>query len=209
MAPLDLPGLLRRIRREADLSQRELAAHLGLSKSTVAAVESGQRGLDLRVLERAARCAGLRLALVDRNGHEVPTMANGTVRDLGGRRFPAHLDTMYSEERWWRWAHRYDRPLPWYTFDRAREGRDAVRRRAGTPEDHQLPQPGDSPQDRRARRRAEAYRRAAEERQRRFLAGELGRLPEWVCTCPPECAELDQGERPIHAEGCPCGCDVG
>jgi transcriptional regulator with XRE-family HTH domain len=200
--------MLRRIRRAADLSQRELAAALGISQSAVAQGENGRRDFPAGVLVRAAALAGLRLALLDEDGNEVTPMADEAVRDTGYRRFPAHLDTRYSDERWWHGPERYSRPQPWYTFDRDRAGRDAARRVTGTPDDHQLPQPGDSPQARRARRRQAALRQAAEERQRRFLAGELARLPDWACECPPECAHLDQGTRPVHAPNCACGCDI-
>ena len=94
-------GMLRRIRRAADLSQRELAARIGISKSAVAAAESGRAGLDVRVLARAAVLAGLRLVLVDTEGREVVGMDPDAVCDRGGRLFPAHLDTRYGDEEWW------------------------------------------------------------------------------------------------------------
>ena len=101
MTEPDLSGLLRRVRRAADLSQRELAARIGVSKSAVAAVESGRAGLDVRALARAAELAGLRLALLDAEGQEVAGMDPGAVRDRGGRLFPAHLDTRHGDEEWW------------------------------------------------------------------------------------------------------------
>lgn len=204
MTSFDLAGVVRRIRRTADLSQRELAQRLGLSKSMVAAVESGNRTLEVSVLVRAADLADLRLALLDAQGQEVGAMSPGGVRDMGNRRFPAHLDTRYGDEDWWHGVHRYDRPEPWYTFDRSRSIRDIWREILGTPDDHQLPQPGDSPQERRAARaRAAAGRREAGD------AAEVREWPDLVCTCPPECDELDRGERPVHAAGCLCGCDLG
>ena len=45
MSDLDLAGSLRRIRRLADLSQRELAERSGISKSALAAAEAGTRDL--------------------------------------------------------------------------------------------------------------------------------------------------------------------
>jgi transcriptional regulator with XRE-family HTH domain len=204
----DLCGTLRRIRRTADLSQRELAGALGISAAAVGQAEAGTRQVPLAVLARAAALAGLRLALVDDAGREVAGMADDTVRDLGRRRFPAHLDPLHSDDRPARFEERWSRPLPWYTFDRDRTYRDVVRRRDGTPDDHRRPQPGDSPAERRARRRAEALRRRQEEFERRRAAGQLPDLPDFVCTCPPLCAELDIGERPRHAPDCPCGCDV-
>jgi hypothetical protein len=157
-----------------------------------------------------ADLAGLRLVLLDEGGREVPGMAEDTVRDMSGRRFPAHLDTRYSDEGWWHGPHRYDREQPWYTFTRRRDLRDRVRRRAGTPEDHQRPQPGDSPGERAAARRREYWRQQAEERERAFLAGEFAGIdPGFECGCPPRCDELDdRSGRPVHADGCPCLCDV-
>jgi HTH-type transcriptional regulator/antitoxin HipB len=210
MTGFDLAGALRRIRRRADLSQRELAEACGVAHSVVAQAESRRRGLQIEVLARAAALAGLRLALVDGDGYECPPMSPEAVRDQGYRRFPAHLDTRYSDEGWWHGPHRYDRAQPWYTFDRDRRSRDASRARGGTPDDHQLPQPGDSPQERAAERRRVYWRRRAEDRERRFLAGEFSGIGlGFVCDCPPGCEELDIGERPVHVPDCPCSCDLG
>jgi HTH-type transcriptional regulator/antitoxin HipB len=210
VSDFDLPGVLRRIRRAADLSQRELARALDVSKSYVGGAESGISGLDVRVLARAAALAGLRLAVVENDGTDVVPMSGDAVRDRGNRRFPAHLDTRYSEEDWWHGPHRYAREQPWYTFDRDRERRDAYRRRDGIPADHQFPQPRDAPQERAADRRRRYFHEQAEERERRFLAGELCGGPElFTCDCPPACDELDdRSGRPVHAAHCPCSCDV-
>lgn len=208
MTSFDLPGALRRIRRLADLSQRELAQQLGASKSRIAAAESGAGGLDIRLVAQAAGLCDLRLVLLDKQGTEVAGMDPDGVRDLGYRRFPAHLDTRYSDVDWYP-PLRYDRPEAWYTFTRDRQARDRWRERTGTPSDHQLPQPGDSPRDRRAARARAARDKQRKELQRRREAGEFTEPPPFVCTCPPECEELDQGERPVHAAHCVCGCDVG
>lgn len=210
MSTFDLPAALRRIRRAADLSQRELAERLGASKSAIARVERGHGGLDVRVLARAALLAGLRLALLDDQGGDVPGMSPEAVRDQGGRRFPAHLDTRHSDEGWWHGPHRYDRIQPSYTFDRDRGSRDGRRGRTGTPEDHQLPRPSDSPRERAAARRRDQLRRRAEDRERAFLAGEFRHLDDgFTCSCPPACDELDdRSGKPVHAPGCPCDCDV-
>jgi transcriptional regulator with XRE-family HTH domain len=196
----DLPGTLRRIRRLADLSQRQLAAPCGLSQSAVAQAESGRRDLPVGALTRAAEQAGLRLALLDAAGHEVAGMSPDAVRDLCGRRFPAHLDTHFADEREGRYEHRYDRRRPWFTVDVDRAARDALRRRLGTPVDHHPARPGDSPQERRARRQ-EAARQRREEARRSRLAWVQPRLPdEFTCRCPPTCDELDDGNgRPLHS----------
>jgi HTH-type transcriptional regulator/antitoxin HipB len=210
VATFDLPGALRRIRRLADLSQRQLADRCGVSQSMVARAETGRQDVTVQLLETAARLADLRLALLDGDGREVAGMVDDAVRDMGGRRFPAHLDTRHGDEDWWHGPHRYERDQPWYTFDRDRWVRDKYRTRFGTPEDHQLPQPGDSPEERKAQRRLAARQRAAEARQRRIEAAG-GPSWEWfVCACPPRCDVLDDGSgRPVHAEECPCLCDLG
>jgi HTH-type transcriptional regulator/antitoxin HipB len=208
---VDLPGLVRRIRRLADLSQRELAERVDVSKSAIAAAESGRAGLDVRVLVRAAALARLRLALVDQEGVEVPGMSGETVRDMGNRHFPAHLDTRHGDEGWWHDEDSHHvRPRPWYTFDRRRDSRDTRRERVGLPADHQIPLPGDSPEDRAAARRRDRARARAEEHRRRFLAGEFRRADDgFDCSCPARCEELDDWSgRPVHADECPCLCDI-
>ncbi|MGY1634502.1 helix-turn-helix domain-containing protein [Geodermatophilus sp. SYSU D01186] len=211
MSRTHLGGWLRRIRRAADLSQRELATRIGVSKSAVAAAESGRGGLDVRVLARAAEVAELRLVLVDAQGQELPGMDPDAVRDTAGRLYPAHLDTRYGDEGWWHDGHRYSRDRVWYTFDRSRNRRDARRGDTGAPDDHQLPRAGDAPWVRAAARRQAQWEEREAERQRRFLAGELSSIDVgFDCTCPPECDEIDDGNgKPVHALDCPCGCDLG
>ncbi len=210
MSDVSLPGLLRRIRRTADLSQRELAQAGGVARSTVAAAEAGTRGLDARALARLAAVAGLRLALVDAEGREVAPMDAAAVRDGADRHFPAHLDTRHGDENWWHGPHRFDRDPVTYTFDRDRRYRDRRRARTGTPEDHQLPRPDDSLAARARARRVAARRAREEELERRRAAGLVPPLDLGVtCDCPPECEELDdRSGPPRHAEGCACSCDV-
>jgi transcriptional regulator with XRE-family HTH domain len=205
----DLPGLVRRVRRLADLSQRELAERIQVPKSAIAAAESGARGLDSRVLARAAVVAGLRVALVDRHGEVVVGMSDAAVRDTAGRNFPAHLDTRHGDDRWWHDSEpRYDRRRPWYTFDRSREARDSRRRRDGVPSDHQLPLAHDSPEERAADRRLQRLR-SAEARRSDSLSRSLVRLDAFACDCPPSCEELDdRSGPPVHAPGCACLCDL-
>jgi transcriptional regulator with XRE-family HTH domain len=206
----DLCGVLRRIRRTADLSQRELAAAAGLSASAVGHAEAGTRDLPARALARAAEVAGLRLALLDADGLEVTGMDPGGARDATRRRLPAHLDTQHTDEVADRWAHRPDREQPWFTFGLDRAARDRQRARAGTPEDHDVPVPGDSPDERRARRREAARRRAEEDRARRRATVGWPAHEALTCTCPPDCDEVDDGSGPPrHATACACGCDLG
>jgi transcriptional regulator with XRE-family HTH domain len=205
----DLCGALRRIRRIADLSQRDLASAAAISPSTLAHAEAGTRDLPVQSLARVCALVGLRIALLDENGDPVEGMAENGVRDRLGRRFPAHLDTRYSDEGWWHGPERYSRPVPWYTFDRDRERRDSRRSTRGTPSDHQLPQRGDSPAERTAARRQDARRRRIEELERRRRAGEVQPVELFVCSCAPECDGLDdRSGPPVHAPGCPCGCDI-
>ena len=214
-----LGALVRRIRRTADLSQRELARALDTSVGAVAQAETGRRDLPATVLARAAQLAGIRLALLDPAGQEVPGMAADAVRDRGGRHFPAHLDTRYGDQGWWHGEERYSREAPWYTFDRRRDWRDEWRAEAGTPPDHQEPRPGDSPEARaQARRTAAAVRRAAAHRQSAAERRRRGLPSAWTptCACPPACDELlfaPEGVSPRHraephVDDCPCRCDI-
>jgi len=122
-AGLDAPGMLRRTRRTADLSQRELAAALGVAQATVARWETGVTSPNLETVCRLAEIAGLRLVLVDEQGRSVPPMAEDALRDRAGRRFPAHLDG-------WECG-----PIP-IRFLRRGVYRDLLRRHVGTPADH-------------------------------------------------------------------------
>jgi transcriptional regulator with XRE-family HTH domain len=206
--PFSLSGALRRARRIADMSQREMATAASIARSTLAAAEASTRDLPVSALARAAAVAGLRLALLDAEGTEVAPMDDDAVRDMGSRRFPAHLDTRYSEEDWWHGQERYSREQPWYTFDRRRDLRDRFRAQDGTPEDHQLPQPGDSPEERSAARRRAALRRVHEEWEERRAAGRLPASEPWICDCPAACAHLEDWQGPPrHSDGCRCRCD--
>jgi transcriptional regulator with XRE-family HTH domain len=71
----DLTGMLRRIRRTADMSQRELAQALGIAPAVVSHAEAGRRGMAVGLLARAAALAGLRLVLLDEAGREVDVSA--------------------------------------------------------------------------------------------------------------------------------------
>lgn len=209
VSDFDLAGCLRRIRRLADLSQRQLAERTGLSKSALAAAEAGTRDLPATHLARAAAVAGLRLTLQDADGCEVAGMSPEGARDAAYRRFPAHLDTVHSDDVAPRWDHSPGRLRPWFTFELDRARRDRRRMRRGTPHDHDVPQPGDAPWERAAARRRDYWRGRAEKRRRRFEAGEMRPLQPFDCACPPACDELDdRSGRPVHATECPCDCDV-
>ena len=210
MDPFPLAGLLRRIRRTADCSQRELAARAGISKTALGAAESGTRDLAVSALARAAATVGCRLTVVDATGAELSPMDTDTVRDGAGRLLPAHLDTRHGDEDWWGGPHRPHLDAPRYTYDLDRRARDGRRQRRETPPDHHRPAVGDSLAERAATRRAQQLRARAQEHRRRLLAGELPSPPDPTCTCPATCDDLlDTDARVPHVEECACRCDIG
>ena len=74
--------ILRRLRRENDLTQRDLAAMARVPQSTIAEIEAGQREPSLTLLSRIAESAGqsiaIRLAPLPR--HSTVATAN-TIKD--------------------------------------------------------------------------------------------------------------------------------
>lgn len=151
----DLGQTLRRLRRRADLSQRELALRAGVPASTVARIESGgTTNPRWRTVQRLVNAAGGSIHLgVDRGATPDPVPdpptppppAGGTLTDAAGRRYPAHLDVRQVQraEDWWGawWAgwyhlprHRWPRQAPDHTFDLNRNRRDQRRRRLAGPD---------------------------------------------------------------------------
>jgi transcriptional regulator with XRE-family HTH domain len=134
----DTSGLLRRARRTADLSQRDLAARAGVSPATVARAELPRGTVSLGAVVRLLRAAGMRLAVIDESGRELVPMRSDAIRDRARRLYPAHLDP----EPLWRKGRlranrvfRDDRVDPVAALER-RTQRDRTRHREGTPEDH-------------------------------------------------------------------------
>ncbi|WP_405114291.1 helix-turn-helix domain-containing protein [Micromonospora sp. NBC_01405] len=145
---VDVAAVLRALRRQADLSQRELSARAGVPKSTVARIESGDvADPRLRTVERLVRAAGGRL-LVGRPGDgpgdrppevlAVPGVPHDGMRDEAGRRYPAHLDVWEVHDpkdwpgAWWaEWyklpPERFPRPVPAATYELSRRYRDQRR----------------------------------------------------------------------------------
>jgi transcriptional regulator with XRE-family HTH domain len=63
MEPATTGALLRRARKQADLSQADLAARAGVTQSVISAYESGQRQPSVPALARLVGPAGFELAL--------------------------------------------------------------------------------------------------------------------------------------------------
>nr|NLI50795.1 helix-turn-helix transcriptional regulator [Propionibacterium sp.] len=83
---LGVAGLIRRARRVADLSQRDLAMLLGVSPAAVAHWETGRRLPALRQFEAIARVAGLRLMVVIAEGVQALGGTYAASGDAPGRR---------------------------------------------------------------------------------------------------------------------------
>lgn len=150
MGPFDgeIRGLVRRIRRMLDVSQRGLAAILDVSQSVIARWETGRTSPRASVLHELLRLAGLHATFhEDETGEGVEPMRDDGARDRGGRRHPAHVDL--TVRGWWcpRGVETTVDLLVWQ--ERSRERRDpAIRFRtspalrridrmlAGTPVDH-------------------------------------------------------------------------
>ena len=150
MGPFDgeIPGLVRRIRRILDVSQRGLAVILEVSQSVVARWETGRTSPRASVLQRLLRLAGLHASVRDdETGEEVGPMRDDGARDRGGRRYPAHVDLAVNG--WWypRGAESTADFLLWRQRSRARRDpaihfhtspflRRIHRMLSGTPDDH-------------------------------------------------------------------------
>ncbi len=150
MGPFDgkIPGLVRRVRRILDVSQRGLAALLEVSQSVVARWETGRVSPRASVLHDLLRMAGLTAEIHDEDGVEVTPMRDDGGRDQAGRRFPAHVDL--TVHGWWvprrvqstmadylLWTHRSRaRRTPQVRFRTCPVLRRIERMLHGTPEDH-------------------------------------------------------------------------
>ena len=148
LGPFDggIPGLLRRIRRILDVSQRGLAAVLEVSQSVVARWETGRTSPRASVLLHLFRLTGLQVKLHRaETGEEVEPMRDDGARDRAGRRYPAHVDLTVTG--WWvpRRAQSSADFLLWRQRSRARRDpairfhtslRHLYRLLDGTPVDH-------------------------------------------------------------------------
>lgn len=148
MGPFDggIPGLVRRIRRVLDVSQRGLAALLDVSQSVVARWETGRTSPRAVVVHHLLELAGLRARFFrSETGEEVEPMRDDGARDRAGRRYPAHVDLTVTG--WWipRGAESTGDVLQWRRRSRARRDpavrfhtslRRLYRLIHGTPVDH-------------------------------------------------------------------------
>lgn len=137
----DTAGVVRRARRVADISQRELADRCGLSKTMVGRVEAGAP-VATHVLARILALAGLRLQVVDLAGRPVEPMRPDAVRDRAHRLLPAHLDPRPVTFWWNRDPYRqrvYERGRPNALHSRRSGGPCPDRRESGLVDDHPTP----------------------------------------------------------------------
>lgn len=146
--PGGTPGLVRRIRRILDVSQRGLAALIGVSQSVVARWETGRTSPRVSVMQQLMGLAGLGSTVHDvETGDEVAPMRDDGARDRGGRRYPAHvdltvvgwyvprgLDCTVDAGRWRRRSR--ERFKPRVRYDTSRYQRRRWRLAFGTPVDH-------------------------------------------------------------------------
>lgn len=122
-----VPGLVRRVRRILDVSQRGLAAALGVSQSRVARWETGRTSPTIGTVLTMLQQAGLELKVLDGRGEVVEPMRDDGARDLRGRRHPAHVDlratawwtprgssTSAHHLSWIRWSRRQRQPAVTY-----------------------------------------------------------------------------------------------
>jgi transcriptional regulator with XRE-family HTH domain len=130
-AGFPVPGLVRRARRIADLSQREMAEAAGTTRGAVAKVETGVMMPSLTLLLRMLAAARLHLVVVDSDARVVRPMADwDDTRDGAERRYPSHLDTILDPLPGEWWADIYGLVRPPETFHRNREARDVRRARS-------------------------------------------------------------------------------
>ena len=187
----DLAGrYVARVRRLADLSQRELAEQLCISQSAIARIEAGRTQPSLSLLSRILVLAELRLVVVDAQGRPAFAVPLNTVRDNQGRRFPMHLDVdppdQVPPQR--REQPRGDRPdaRGWYAL-RPRRDRARGRIRPAADNDHPT--------------------REGLAQRRRLMQGRQPRVdpspaPVIECECLLECYEVGPCLGP-----CPCQCE--
>lgn len=130
-AELLFSGLVRKARRLADMSQREMARAAGVSQAAISKIEAGALTPSIALLQRVLGAAKLRLVVVDDAGHVVEPMEDWLdTRDGAERRYPSHLDIILDPKPGDWWADQYGLAAPPETFRRDRAMRDMQRRRS-------------------------------------------------------------------------------
>lgn len=117
---------IRFVRRGLDMSQREFAAHAGVSQSAIARAELDGADVGILLFTRLMATDDWHLEVATADGEII--VPSEVLRDRSGRRFPSHLDVRPSGRTWWatHWPSRmYD--VPEHTFDLARSRRDRKR----------------------------------------------------------------------------------
>jgi transcriptional regulator with XRE-family HTH domain len=110
---VDVGKSLRAVRAARRLSQRELAAAVGVPRSTIDRIEAGRTDPRMRTYVRIVEATGYRLVVADRFGR---VLCSRTEReqlfDRAARRFPAHLESGPTPDyfdqgplAWWGWHH--------------------------------------------------------------------------------------------------------
>ena len=178
-----------RARRVADLSQRELADEMGLSRATIGRLESGASRVDAETLSSILARAGLRLAVLDGDGREVRPVPVDVLRDHADRRFPGHLDARPPKDGP---SDRVDprrggpEALGWYQQRRSRAYR---RQRTGIPVDHPT------------------VSGLREGRQAAYWAGVAAAELRHAAAPLPECSCFDACFEMACVSQCPCQCE--
>ncbi|MEK8108445.1 helix-turn-helix transcriptional regulator [Micromonospora sp. M12] len=107
----DLGGMLRALRRQADLSQRQLAERAGVPQPTLARIESGRAVDPGSGRWNGSSAAGGQVGIGVSSAAASPSaptpVPHDDMRDEAGRRYPAHLDVWPVHEprdwpgAWW------------------------------------------------------------------------------------------------------------
>ena len=190
---LDVSGVVRRLRRTNDLSQRDLARAVGIDQSQIARIEASHRGIDVELFAQILEMGGMRLAIVDAHGVEITPVGQDVLRDNAGRRMPAHLDVLEPGELPYFALRgpRYDRAKPRARYHH-RRARDRRRTEVGI--DPSVDQP--------TRSGIAEVERAARAARLAHVRRRASALRSDDCTCIPACWE--------HAGCAPsCGCRCG
>lgn len=162
----EVPGLVRRVRRILDVSQRGLAGLLGVSQSVVARWETGRTSPRASVLAQLLALAGVEARFAEReSGAVVEPMRDDGARTRGGSRFPAHTDLRVAG--WWipRRLRTWTSAEAWAWQRRSREsGMVAIRYRTSVFWRHLERQVWGTPIDHPAHHQLVAEMRATDER---------------------------------------------